>query len=89
VGIIETAKNGIIIFDTILQLQKKVEANIQDIVSRAANAKKVVDFLYKRPIINAEKTHEIAGISLPSAYKLIIDLEKMDVLKVVMVDGFV
>jgi Fic family protein len=81
VGIIETSKRGINTFDNILQLQKKVEKKIQELGSRAANAKKIVDSLYKRPVINAEKVHEIAGISMPSAYKIISDLEKMDILK--------
>lgn len=81
VGIIETAKNGITTFDNILQLQKTVESSIQKLGSRAVNAKKVVDYLYNRPMINAEKVSEIAGISMPSAYKLIRDLEKLDILK--------
>jgi Fic family protein len=81
VGVIETSKNGINTFDNILQLQKKVEKDIQALGSRAANAKKIVDSLYKRPVINAEKVHEIADISMPSSYKLISDLEKMQVLK--------
>lgn len=81
VGIIETAKNGITTFDNILQLQKHVETSIQKLGSRAVNAKKIVDYLYNRPIINAEKVNEIAGISMPSAYKLIVELEKLDILK--------
>ena len=81
VGIIETAKSGITTFDTILQLQKTVDASIQKLGSRAVNAKKIVDYLYNRPMINAEKVSEIAGISMPSAYKLIVDLEKLDILK--------
>lgn len=81
VGIIETAKNGITTFDNILQLQKTVESSIQKFGSRAVNAKKIVDYLYNRPMINAEKVSEIAGISMPSAYKLIVDLEKLDILK--------
>lgn len=81
VGIIETAKNGIKTFDNILQLQKTVETNIQKLGSRAVNAKKVVDYLYNRPLVNAEKVSEITGISMPSAYKLIIDLEELDILK--------
>lgn len=64
-------KNGIITFDSILQLQKEIDASIQDLGSRAANAKKIVDCLYKRPMINAEKVSEVACISMPSAYKLI------------------
>ena len=81
VGIIETAKDGITTFDNILQLQKMVESSIQKLGSRAVNAKKIVDYLYNRPMINAEKVSEIAGISMPSAYKLIVDLEKHDILK--------
>lgn len=81
VGINETAKNGITTFDNILQLQKRIETNLQGLGSRAANAKKVVDFLYKRPILNAEKVSEIAEISMPSSYKLISDLEKMNIVK--------
>jgi Uncharacterized conserved protein len=81
VGVIETARKGITTFDNILQLQKNVEVNLQGLGSRVANAKKVVDSLYKRPVINAEKVHEIADISMPSSYKLISDLEKMDILK--------
>jgi Fic family protein len=54
---------------------------LQDLGSRAANAKRIVDYLYKRPVINADKVHEIADISMPSSYKLISGLEKMDILK--------
>jgi len=81
VGIIETAKNGILTFDNIMQLQKTTEKDIQGLKSRAANAKKIVDYLYKRPVINAEKISEIAGISMPSSYKLIMELERMNILK--------
>lgn len=81
VGIIETAKNGIVTFDNILQLQKTIDIKLQTLGSRAANAKKIVDYLYKRPIINAEKVHQVAKISMPSSYKLISDLEKLDILK--------
>jgi Fic family protein len=81
VGIIQTAESGIATFDKILQLQKLTETQLQTLGSRAANAKKVVDYLYKRPIINAEKISEITGISMPTAYKLIGDLERLEILK--------
>lgn len=81
VGIIETSKNGIHTFDDILQLQKKVELSIQDLGSRAVKAKKIIDYLYKKPVINAEKAAEMAGVSTPSAYKLIADLEKKGILR--------
>ena len=81
VGIIQTAESGIATFDKILQLQKSTETQLQTLGSRAANAKKVVDYLYKRPIINTEKISEITGISMPTAYKLIVDLERLEILK--------
>lgn len=81
VGIIETANNGIRTFDSILQLQKKADLEIQKLGSRAAKAQKIVNYLYQRPLINAGKIVEVAKISYPSAYKLIEDLEKSDILK--------
>ncbi|MBN2275923.1 MAG: Fic family protein [Bacteroidales bacterium] len=81
VGIIETSRNGISTFDSILQLQKFVENSIRSLGSRAANAKKVLDYLYNKPVINAEKASEVTKISMPSSYKLIADLEKLKILK--------
>lgn len=81
VGIIETSKNGISTFDKILQLQKKTDIVIQDLGSRAGNAQKIVNFLYKKPVIRAEQVHDITGISMPSAYKLITELEKVGILQ--------
>ena len=81
VGVIETAKNGINTFDNILQLQKQTDFDIQSLGSRASKAKKVIDFLYNRPIITADKLSEIVSISMPSSYKLISDLENLNILK--------
>lgn len=81
VGVIETAKNGIITFDNILQLQKQTDIEIQSLGSRATKAKKIIDYLYKRPMISADKISEIASISMPSSYKLISDLENLNILK--------
>jgi len=81
VGVIETAKNGVITFDNILQLQKQIDIDIQSLGSRALKAKKVIDYLYKRPMITADKVSEVVSISMPSSYKLISDLEKLNVLK--------
>jgi Fic family protein len=81
VGVIETAKNGIVTFDNILQLQKRIDIDIQKLGSRALKAKKVIDYLYKKPMITADKVSEIASVSMPSSYKLISDLEKLNVLK--------
>jgi Fic family protein len=81
VGVIETAKNSIETFDNILKLQKQVEAQLQTLGSRAANAQKVMYHLYQRPVVNAAKVGEVTGMSPASAYKLIADLERFGILK--------
>ena len=55
VGVIETAKNSINTFDSILKLQKEVEAKIQTLGSRSNNAQLIINHLFQRPIIDAQK----------------------------------
>lgn len=81
VGVIETAKNGINTFDNILKLQKQVETQIQTLGSRTANAQKIIQYLYQRPLIDAAKVAQVAEISPASAYKLIADLERFEILQ--------
>jgi Fic family protein len=81
VGVIETAKSSTTTFDHILKLQKQVDAQLQTLGSRTANAQKVVYYLYQRPMIDAAKVGEVAGVSPASAYKLIADLEQFGILK--------
>lgn len=81
VGIIETAKNGIATFDKILQLQKQNDLIIQSLGHRAANVQKILNYLYKKPALNADKVREITGVSMPSAYTLIEVLENKGILK--------
>lgn len=81
VGVIETAKKSIETFDNILKLQKNVDDKLQSLGSRANNGRRVVSFLYQRPLINANKIAEITEISLPSAYKLIGELERLGIVK--------
>jgi Fic family protein len=81
VGVIETAKSSITTFDRILKLKEQVDTQLQTLGSRTANAQKVMICLYQRPLINAAKVGEVAGVSPASAYKLIADLERFGILK--------
>jgi len=81
VGIIETSKNGIETFDNILKLKNNVEAKVQSLGSRTAPSLKVIEHLYGKPLIGARKVSELTGLSSPSAYKLIKDLENLGILK--------
>jgi Fic family protein len=80
VGVIETAKNGINTFDSILKLQKEVEVKLQTLGSRSYNAQLILNHLYQKPIVDAQKVKELTGLSSPSVYKLIEELEKLEIL---------
>lgn len=81
VGIIETCKSGIATFDSIMQLQKQVDIDIQSLGNRMTSAKAVTDHLYQKPAINADGVSKVCGISMPSAYKLISSLEELGILR--------
>ena len=81
VGVIETAKSGIETFDGILKLQKIVDYKIQSLGSRGNNAQKLMNHLYQHPAIDAQTAKKILNLSLPSVYKLIEDLEKLEILQ--------
>ena len=81
VGIIETAKLSIETFDGILKLEKDSTTLIQSLGSRSKNAQLIMNKLFQNPILDIQRAKEITGLSLPSVYKLIEDLEKLDILE--------
>ena len=80
VGIIETAKSGIKTFDSILQLQQRTDLKISKMGTRSSKAAGIMNYLYEHPMIDAEKVSQVADISMPSAYKLIKELEAQKIL---------
>ncbi|RLD27525.1 MAG: Fic family protein [Bacteroidetes bacterium] len=81
VGVIETAKNSISTFDSILKLQKEVETKLQALGSRSINAQIIINYLFQRPIIEVQKAKMLTQLSSPSVYKLIDDLEKLQIIE--------
>ena len=81
VGVTETAKSSINTFDRILKLQKEIESQIQNLGSRSNNAQLIVNYLFQHPIIDAQKTKELSGLSLPSVYKILTELEELNVIE--------
>jgi len=80
VGIVETAKSSISTFDGILKLEKEIEQKIQKLGSRVKNARVLIDYLFQSPIINFKKAKKLLDLSNPSIYKLIDELEKMEII---------
>jgi len=81
VGVIEIAKSSIKTFDGILKLQKEIDIKLQSLGNRANKAPKIMEYLYQRPLIDAQKAKKITSLSLPSAYKLIDKLEERNIIK--------
>jgi len=81
VGVIEIAKNSINTFDGILKLQKEIDEKIQNLGSRAKNARMIMEYLYQRPFMNAQIAKNVTKLSFPSVYKLIEELEKLNIVK--------
>jgi Fic family protein len=80
-GVIETAKNGVTTFDGILQLQKMIDNKLKEIGGRASDARKVVEYLYTQPIVDAQRVSSITGKSLKSTYSLLVLLEELEIVK--------
>lgn len=80
-GTIQTAEKGINTFDAILQLQKATEIKIRTLGNKSANASTIINYLYHRPLIDAQKVMEVTSVSAATAYKLLDHLQKLEILK--------
>ncbi|MCP3925695.1 MAG: Fic family protein [Desulfobacterales bacterium] len=82
VGVIETSQNSIETFDKILKLREDVGKKIQTLGVRAKNANKIIEHLFKNPVIEVNEVKALTGLSsLTSAYKLIGEMERIRVIK--------
>jgi Fic family protein len=80
-GIVQTAESSIKTFDAILQLEKQVHEKIKSLGKRVVKAQAVINYLYQQPIINAQKVQTIIGSKTASAYSLLEDLERLEIVK--------
>lgn len=80
-GIISTAEKSVSTFDKILQLEKSYEISIQQMKGRSAKALKLLNELYKNPIIDANGVVSALSITPASAYTLLSEMERCGILK--------
>jgi Fic family protein len=80
-AIIETSKSSIDSFKQILNLKNKMETKIPTFGKKAQNAKSLIDFLYKQPVISVNDIVKSLNISKPTANNLIKDFEYKNILK--------
>lgn len=80
-GIIETSKAGIETLDSIMQLQRSIEEKLVAFGRRSKDARNVINYMYKRPIVSVSDVVEIIQKTPQSAYNLISELENHGILK--------
>jgi len=80
VGLIETTQNGIETFDKILKLKNEVDSKIQSLGHRSTNAFKLMDYLYKKPLVTASKVAAIIETSDATGYSIIKSLVELGIL---------
>lgn len=80
-GIIEISKKGVETFDSILQLQRNLENKIQSYGASNNDARKVIDFLWTQPVLDASRIINLTKKSKATNYKLIDKLEQSGILK--------
>jgi Fic family protein len=80
VAIIETAKRGVESFQRIHQLRQTTGDKIATLGARSANARRVTDFLYSKPITTGPELCRRLGISQPTVDRLLTDLVRLGIL---------
>lgn len=79
-AIIETAQSGVETFKKILDLKQRMDASLFSFGKKAQNVQILLDYLYKKPIINVKIASEVLGVTKATANSLIKDLEAQGVL---------
>lgn len=80
-GVIETAKKGVDTFDRILLLKARIENEVNEKSKRSGQIMKVLDSLYKKPLINAQTIGDLVNVSMVTAYKIVEEMEQRGILK--------
>jgi Fic family protein len=81
VGIVETSEKGIDTFKAILELKKTIEdKKLPELGKKLPTAKRLLKYLYKRPVINVQEIQDELKVSLPTANAIISDFERLKIL---------
>ncbi|ODS84560.1 MAG: cell filamentation protein Fic [Cytophagaceae bacterium SCN 52-12] len=81
-GVIETAENSIATFQNIIRLRGEIErSRIITLGRKQPEAIRLLNELYKQPIMDGTQIAGIMGVHASTANRLIADLVKLDLLK--------
>ena len=81
VGIIETSNKGIDTFKSILKLKEQIEDNkLTTLGKKLPTAKRLIKYLYRKPVVTAQDVLDELKVSLPTANSLLSDFENLKIL---------
>lgn len=82
VGVLETAENSIQTFNEIIKLRKEIEEKkIIRLGKRVPLAMELMRYLYSKPVVDASEVAQRLDVNITTAYRLIQELEKLNILK--------
>lgn len=82
VAVIETSEKGVRTFREILKLKENIEGTkLLQLGKRAKNAKNLINFLYKKPLINVKDVEKILNVTTKPANAIISQFEELGILK--------
>ncbi len=79
-GVAETAKKGVVTLDAIMQLNKNIEVQIETLGRRSGDAQRIIEYLYKNPIVSTTDLIPIINKSTQTVYNLVADLERLKII---------
>ncbi len=80
-AVVTTAEKGVNTFNEILKLKNKIDTKIIKLNRRAPNAKKLMELLYSRPVVNIHSVKDFLNVSKTTANNLIKVLADQGILK--------
>jgi Fic family protein len=81
-GIVETAKKSIATFQNIIKLRNEIELNkLITLGRKQVDAKKLINTLYKQPILDGVQIAELLESHASTANRLIVDFQNLGILK--------
>lgn len=82
VAVIETSDKGIFTFREILKLKENIEGvKLLSLGKRINNAKKLITFLYRKPLINVKEVENLLSVTTNPANGIIQEFERLGILK--------
>lgn len=83
IGVRDTAKKGRETLESIIDLRKSYEERIEQYLSprRAALARKLLEPLFKKPVVTAQEVEKLLSVSKPTAHAIVDELVTARILR--------